>query len=250
MLPTMFATCSVAFMLVSPVVRILGAATAWGNSGPSLANTASIRAAGSEAICKKRLTIVIRTPRRLRPAERVGIVVHLGHVDRGAAPGRAQLAAHDERATGAALNEQDRLTVAEHGGQAARDVRVEVAAGDDDDDVGAVHRRRELRRHQLQRGPALDQALDVEPAALAHLGDAGLVDVVQAESVARRPRFATSAMPPRPAPMIVTVVLPPCWFMRKYSSRAAAIEASICARDSRRSLQRRRSPLVSGAQEE
>jgi hypothetical protein len=51
--------------------------------------------------------------------------------------GRAQLVAHDEGA-GAALDEQDRLAVAEHAGQAARDAGVEVTAGDDNDDVGVV----------------------------------------------------------------------------------------------------------------
>ena len=48
-------------MLVSPVARMLGAATAWGNAGPSLARPASTRPAGRAAIWKKRLTMVIRT---------------------------------------------------------------------------------------------------------------------------------------------------------------------------------------------
>ena len=43
--------------------------------------------------------------RGLGPAERVGVVVHLAHVDRGATAGRAQLSAHEEGAAGAALDE-------------------------------------------------------------------------------------------------------------------------------------------------
>jgi hypothetical protein len=48
-------------MFVSPVVRMLGAATADGNIGPSVAMTASIRVAGSDAICRNRFVIVIFT---------------------------------------------------------------------------------------------------------------------------------------------------------------------------------------------
>ena len=58
MLPTMFATCRVAFMLVSPVVRMLGAATTCGNAARSGPRTLSTREAGSDATCRKRFTIV------------------------------------------------------------------------------------------------------------------------------------------------------------------------------------------------
>src|SRR5438876_404528 len=46
----MFTTCSVAFMLVSPVVKRLGAATAWGNAARSVARTVSIRDAGNAGL--------------------------------------------------------------------------------------------------------------------------------------------------------------------------------------------------------
>src|SRR5215470_1182941 len=150
MLPTMFTTCRVAFMFVSPVVRMLGAATTCGNAARSGSSTLSTREA-----------------------------------DRGATADRAQLSAHEEGTPGATLDEQDRLAVAEHAGQAARDVAVEVTAGDDDDDVGALHRRRELGRHELERREPCGQAFDVEPAALPHLGDARLVAIMQAETIAK-----------------------------------------------------------------
>jgi hypothetical protein len=58
MLPTMFATCRVAFMLVSPVVRMLGAAVTCGNAARSGPRTFSTREAGSDATCRKRFMIV------------------------------------------------------------------------------------------------------------------------------------------------------------------------------------------------
>ena len=65
---------------------------------------------------------------------------------------------------------------------------MEVTAGDDNDDVGAVHRRRELGRHELERREPLGQAFDVEPPTLACLGDARLVAIVQAEAIAKQPQ--------------------------------------------------------------
>ena len=59
MLPTMFTTCRVAFMLSRPVDRTLGAATASGNAGASRAITARMRLPGSAAIRRNCFLIVI-----------------------------------------------------------------------------------------------------------------------------------------------------------------------------------------------
>ena len=56
----MFATCSIAFMLLSPVDRMLGAATACGKASRSRVITAPIRPAGSAATWRNRFTIVMR----------------------------------------------------------------------------------------------------------------------------------------------------------------------------------------------
>jgi hypothetical protein len=63
-----------------------------------------------------------------------------------------------------------------------------MTAGDDNDDVGAVHRRRELGRHELERRKPLGQAFDVEPAALAHPCDTRLIAIVQAKAIAEQPQ--------------------------------------------------------------
>jgi hypothetical protein len=52
--------------------------------------------------------------------------------------------------------------------------------------VGAVHRRRELGRHELERREPLGQAFDIEPAALAHSCDARPIAIVQAEAIAEQ----------------------------------------------------------------
>ena len=81
-------------MLVRPVVRMLGAATAWGKAGrePREDGLDARRRQGGDL--QEALDDGHRHPRGLGPRERVGVVVHLGDVD-----GRAAAGARSSRRT-------------------------------------------------------------------------------------------------------------------------------------------------------
>src|SRR4029453_18448278 len=59
-LATMLATCRIALALLSPVQSVLGAATAWGKIGASLASPAGPRGAGSAATWSHSFLMVMR----------------------------------------------------------------------------------------------------------------------------------------------------------------------------------------------
>src|SRR5580704_8665513 len=99
-LATQFATCSIALALVKPVYKQFGAATASGNNGDKRGNTSPMRCRDLQPPLPDD-----RTYSRWREAPAgIGVIIHFGDVDLGAAAGVVQGSAHDQRPPGVALD--------------------------------------------------------------------------------------------------------------------------------------------------
>ena len=125
---------------MKPVETTVGAATACGNSGASRAKTAPMRLPGNAAICSQRFATIGRMRVGDEAPAGIGVVVHLGDIDRGAAARGVERAAKNQRAAGIALDQQDDLPVAQQRREAAGDAFLKGAAGAHRDDIGAVDR--------------------------------------------------------------------------------------------------------------
>jgi hypothetical protein len=89
--------------------------------------------------------------------------------------------AHDQRASGVALDQQDHLAIPEQWGNRSRDHRLSIAAGHNDDDIGAIDRRFEIRRRALNRSKAASLAFDIRLTTRANFGELCIVDIVEAQ---------------------------------------------------------------------
>ena len=65
------------------------------------------------------------------------MVIHFSEIDLGSAAGVVQGAAHDQRPPGIALDQQDHLTVSEQRYKRSGHHRLRIAAGHNDNDIGA-----------------------------------------------------------------------------------------------------------------
>ena len=116
--------------------------------------------------------------RREAPAG-IGIVIHFGDIDLGSTAGLVQRPAHDQRAPGVALYQQDHLTVLEQRRKRSRYHRLRVAARHNDDDTGAIDGSSEIARCALNRSKAASLALDFHSATRSNFGEPRIVDIVE-----------------------------------------------------------------------
>src|SRR5439155_376846 len=87
-------------------------------------------------------------------------------------------------AAGIALDQQNRLPIAEQRGEAAADRLLIGAAGAHRDDVGALDRRSRVGGDPLDRGKTGILPLDIEAATLADRREAAVVEIVQTQPAA------------------------------------------------------------------
>src|ERR1043165_10279829 len=78
-------------------------------------------------------------------ARRVWKIVHLGSIDFRLAAGPIEHAAEDECAAGVALDQQDRLAVAQQRGKCGCDCRLALATDHHNDDAGTLNDRGPVR---------------------------------------------------------------------------------------------------------
>jgi hypothetical protein len=105
------------------------------------------------------------------------------------AAGFVQRSAHDQRAPGIALDQQDHLAVAQQRCQGSRHRRLRIAAGHDNDDIGAVYSRLQIACGALDSGEPGLLALDIDAAEGSDIGKPRIVDVVQPQFVPSDPQF-------------------------------------------------------------
>ena len=172
-----FATCSIAFALVKPVWITLGAATAWGNKGPRREKHRSDAIAGERRDLQPALLHDRPNPRRRQPPVGERIVVHLGDIDIRAAARRIQRTTHHQRTAGVALDQQDDLAIAQQRRERPRHRLLRVAAGDHDDDLGAIDSLRKVRRRILDGCEAA--GFHIDTAMRTDISEPRVVEIVQ-----------------------------------------------------------------------
>jgi hypothetical protein len=99
------------------------------------------------------------------------IVIHFGDIDLGSTAGLVRRAAHDQRAPGVALYQQDYLTVLQQRSERLCHHRLRAPAGYNDDDIGAVDCGCEIARRALNCSEAATVSLDIHPAASSNFGE-------------------------------------------------------------------------------
>ena len=85
-------------------------------------------------------------------------------------PASSSVRAHQQRASGVALDQQDYLPVAQQRSQGSRHYLLRIAAGHDDDDVGAVGRGAQIDGREFYRGKAALLPLDIKAPKGADVG--------------------------------------------------------------------------------